>query len=68
MEHGLLEADEAQKVLTHKLKSKGSLPHKASLQQAPTQSRFSNGNAGKIAKFRNEDFLNIKPVSKKLKL
>lgn len=68
MEHGLLEADEAQKVLTHKVKSKTGVVSKASPYQAPTPSKFSNGSAGKSSKFKNEDFLDIKPVAKKLKL
>lgn len=68
MEHGLLESDEAQKVLTQKVKSKGGVTHKASPYHAPTPSKFANGSAGRTSKFQNESFLDIKPVSKKLKL
>jgi len=68
MEHGLLEADEAQKVLTQKVKSKTGFVSKASPYRAPTPSKISNGSAGKSTKFKTEGFLDIKPVSKKLKL
>ncbi|KAG0591719.1 hypothetical protein M758_1G223800 [Ceratodon purpureus] len=68
MEHGLLEADEAQKVLTLKVKSKTGFVSKASPYQTPTPSKFTNGSAGKSSKFKNEDLLDIKPVSKKLRL